>query len=74
MKIKITLDSTDMKQAVAAHCRAMLSLPVDAEDVHTGGYSWDTPYIEFDTDEKQAETSLAAEQAATDRFKDLEAA
>ena len=61
MKIKFTLDQQDVKQAIAAWVTQQSGIGCSPDHVHAGGYSWDTPYVEIDTDVENELTSLAAE-------------
>jgi hypothetical protein len=62
MKLTIKLDADDVKQAIAAYVTQIVGLPVHADDVTSGPYSWDTPSVTYDTDKAQALASLEAEQ------------
>jgi hypothetical protein len=62
LKLTIKLDAQDVKQAIATYVHHMTGLPVHAENVKSGSYSWETPSVEYDTDAEQALTSLEAEQ------------
>ena len=62
MKIKFTLDREDIKAAIAAHVTQLTGISCNACNVTWGTYSYETPYVEIDTDAEQELTSLEAEQ------------
>jgi hypothetical protein len=62
MKLTIKLDAQDCKQAIAEYVAKIIGIPVHAEDVTSGPYSWDTPSVTYDTDKEQELASIAAEQ------------
>lgn len=62
MKIKFTLDREDIKTAIAAHVTQLTGISCGASNVTWGTYSYETPYVEIDTDAEQALASIAAEQ------------
>ena len=62
MKIKFNLDREEVKTAIAAHVTQQTGILCHANHVHMPTYSYETPYVEIDTDEEQALASISAQQ------------
>ena len=74
MKVVVTLSEDEVKVACATYINQILRLPCDSTQIKYQRFNYTCPTLELDTDVVQELTSIAAEQATTDRLKDLEAA